>query len=1411
MGTSFLNDWIKNHSWSLTPVKGEDTLRFEQEISQLSVDAAMVVRILGLSASAIQEHTLSRMFLAQSLSRWDPYPTPSQHKKVMAIAEGLIQKEWLRQTGQGHRLFSLSKTQHAPMINRNSDKRGMVNSLEKNITIGGDFRGSDPLFILENPFLVKPFLLFLLYSDQPLEIEKILSNPKSHIRDKTVRSVLLQEVFLLFDPDWFQQKSLPLRILLVDLLFHELFSYGGPVFPFQDILQRILAESEKTPLSPVWKEKVQNLVRKLRMFCTAEFTRFLPETNENQDQGVTGLCLSGLRALKSGAFQQSDTFFQQALKLHKKCLGKRKITLPPPFQDFFFLEKILNPDSDYKKILQELEGDNNLTAITRDLESRDSVRLRLWEILNGIDHSGDNRTVDDMVLSLPTEEDLLTLFSGLLAYADRAAAGDSSGSKAMGPMVDLLGKNGWGIWATLFSELQVLYRISEGLLPPETPLEFLGVFRPVPQWKRTVSLLKKTFSLPEENPENHSTEPNQRILWLLVPSREAVNILPLEQKRMKSGRWGTPKPLSRKRLENPLTGFPDASSQELLPLGIYQSKFLYTYIQNKEQTLPLLDALVDHPHVYWNDPAGMPIKIRRAHPEIHAEKKGPVVEIRIHPASINGKRPAFLEWDPPRQITLLQMTGKEEILSRMIPDNLSIPEKASGEIRDLFRTLEGSITIFSEWTGDGLGREELPPDNRMRFLILPESEGYRVSLRIRPLGDETPAFTPGIGLPTIYGKIEEHPVLTRRDLSSERIRQNNLISALPSLGEDAPDDLEWLLDSPLALLTLLDEIHLLADPPVVEWPEGRQIRLSQSRKTSFDIIPVPRPEGFWLSGEMETEDHIPYSLSQIVTAYKMRSGRFLPLGEGEFLALSKSLLEQIGDIASHSHFEKGEVHIDTLSTGLLSLTSGSTLVKQKADWKKTVDRFHKSQSLDEPIPKTLEATLRPYQEEGFRWLSRLANWGAGACLADDMGLGKTIQILTLILSRAEKGPCLVVAPSSVVGNWASEAARFAPTLKIISLYEGNRREILENALPHQLILTSYTLLANEIDLLADVPFEVAVLDEAQSIKNADTQRAQAAYRLKANVRIAASGTPVENHLQELWSLFRFLNPGYLGAKETFREQFILPIEQNKDAATRLRLRKKIQPFLLRRMKHHVLEDLPPKTEINLSIELDPEERALYETIRQEAIDQVESSPDPKGRSMILLSSLMKLRRAACNPFLVLPEKGFRPGAKINAFLELVSELRENNHRALVFSAFVDHLTLLKTALEEKSVPFLSLDGSTPQKERGRLIDRFQAGEGDLFLISLKAGGTGLNLTGADYVIHMDPWWNPAVEDQATDRAHRIGQSKPVTVYRLVSGKTIEEKILELHKVKRELADSLLEGADASVSMSLEMMMELLKS
>lgn len=462
-----------------------------------------------------------------------------------------------------------------------------------------------------------------------------------------------------------------------------------------------------------------------------------------------------------------------------------------------------------------------------------------------------------------------------------------------------------------------------------------------------------------------------------------------------------------------------------------------------------------------------------------------------------------------------------------------------------------------------------------------------------------------------------------------------------------------------------------------------------------------------------------------------------------------------------------------------------------------VRRLNEARQAQAEPPRTLRAKLRPYQLAGYGWLCAMEGAGFGGILADDMGLGKTLQALAMLLRAKERGErvrALVVCPASLQLNWQMEAARFAPSLRceVLAGTASARRAAIAREDAPELLITSYDQLRRDTQAYHGVTFSHVLLDEAQSIKNASSQAARAAKALTARSRFALTGTPIENRLSELWSIFDFLMPGYLPPYKRFRERFEAPIVQEDDERARQSLRQLVSPFILRRMKRDVLTDLPEKVEMVMSSEMTPEQRRLYAAHAAKLAGELDAGEEGAQRRMQIFAGLLRLRQLCCDPRLCL--EGYAGGSgKLEQCVELCVSAAGEGHRILLFSQFTSMLDLLRPRLEREGLSTFLLTGDTDKAERMELVERFNAGGADVFLISLKAGGTGLNLTGADMVIHYDPWWNTAAQNQATDRAHRIGQTRGVEVIKLIASGSIEERILRMQQEKAELSDGILSG------------------
>lgn len=549
---------------------------------------------------------------------------------------------------------------------------------------------------------------------------------------------------------------------------------------------------------------------------------------------------------------------------------------------------------------------------------------------------------------------------------------------------------------------------------------------------------------------------------------------------------------------------------------------------------------------------------------------------------------------------------------------------------------------------------------------------------------------------------------------------------------------------------------------------------------------------------------------------RLRSGKIAVIDTGAVEELQEVLL----DCAPQQHADG--YRLQNAQAGFLESTLKNRLgweIQAPAPWRERALQQSGTVPREVPPLRDLEKVLRPYQKEGVAWLNFLRRNHFGGILADEMGLGKTLQILAFIQavirapangvtpqgaegSESGRRSTLVVCPTSLVHNWVAEARKFTPELRVLALHGAERHKLFSQIGDADLVVTSYALIRRDTEQYRGIEFDTVVLDEAQHIKNRQTQNAQSVKSIRARHRVVLTGTPLENSVLDLWSIFDFLMPGYLGSAKDFRERYELPIVRDKNQEVQSRLARRVRPFLLRRLKRDVAQDLPPKIEQVAYCELTDDQRALYQQVldasRREIVEAVETNGAQKSR-MVVLTALLRLRQICCDLRLLNLENvdAAKASGKLELFGELLQEVLDGGHRVLVFSQFVSMLHLLRERLEAEAIDYCYLDGSTPN--RAETVERFQKdGAIPVFLISLKAGGVGLNLTGADTVIHFDPWWNPAVEDQAADRAHRIGQRRVVTSYKLITRGTVEEKILNLQARKRGVTEGLLSGEDQLV-------------
>ena len=897
-------------------------------------------------------------------------------------------------------------------------------------------------------------------------------------------------------------------------------------------------------------------------------------------------------------------------------------------------------------------------------------------------------------------------------------------------------------------------------------------------------------------------------VWRDPEARNAYVIEPREQRRDARGQWTRGKAVALKRIKDESRTLSFLLPQDQAVIGCIRENW-----RGHELNFDAaLQALVGHPLVFWSEAEvdqATRMEVVAGQPELHVTRRGQTLELKLNPPLAEGD--VMVQVEGLFRVRVITITPAHRKLAEILGEGLCVPLGAEAQVLQALRAVAPMVTVHSDVAvkDDAARRAGLAPvpgDPRIHLLLMPFHQGLKAQVRVEPLAG-CGYHVPGEGGANLMVEQRGEMRLVARNLAAEAAAAEALLAALPTLPLDEGRS-EWMIDDPEGCMNLLLELEAAKGLATVQWPEGG--RLSPPRTLGLDAMTLTvKRNGNWFDaeGELQLDQGQVASLHDLLVAAEQSGSRFVRLGDGRVYALAETFRRRLDDLRALGEAAGAGLRLHSLSAlaleGLAEELGGFT---PDAAWKGMVEKLHGALGPEAALPAGLRADLRHYQLEGYQWMQRLAGAGLGACLADDMGLGKTVQTLALLLARAGAGPALVVAPTSVCSNWELEAAVFAPELKVQRFGEGDREAALQAAGPFDVYICTYGLLPLEAERLQRVAWATVVLDEGQNIKNAFTKRSQAVMDLQAGFRLVLSGTPVENHLAELWNLFRFLNPGLLGSLEQFRKRFQEPIERDQDRQALGRLRRMVAPFLLRRTKSEVLKELPPRTEIVLELEPSEAEAAFLEALRRQSLDALDQGP---GQTLQVLAALMRLRRACCNPLLVQPGVAI-PSSKLEAFLDLVDELRESDHRALVFSQFVDHLGLLRQALDERGVTYQYLDGSTPARKRAAAVKAFQGGAGELFLISLKAGGTGLNLTAADYIIHMDPWWNPAVEDQASDRAHRIGQTRPVTVYRLVLKGTVEQKILRLHEHKRQLADDILSEGAMAASLDAQALLALLK-
>ena len=1255
-----------------------------------------------------------------------------------------------------------------------------------------------------------------LYGKDPSFINKQIEDYRNYNNNTekiVIENILEQICNNPFDENWF--KTLP----------QELYERSIASILFNSTLKLVDCEDAFMMLDEECCESEKYASDYLNLVLTEQFL-LRGDTEEAQDSleriseeyQNNAATYWGWLSFVRGENEQAIKYYTNTLKALRKATGKRSIYFNTMGGLFFILALLkdgsaerLEEAEEYATLMSR-ESDHWLTFIY--------ARLKMVLQVQQGDITQKELVVSSYIATVEEENSLQTLFCSLCLYWMDIDSAKKKLPDILEPLYrrSLTSSHHWIAMETaeLLSRLKPSsnYKQQAEALREDSGIQtIVDLIQPQAAWEMCLNALANLQKQPQNSVKPES---EMRLAWFITFSFIRCGLQPKEQKINAKGEWSKGRAIALKRLSSGLAEFDYVTPQDMRVCSCIQTynEGYYgkvDYMFNEKAIL----ALIGHPTVFWEDTPNIRVEIVKGEPEllVKKEKQGRLT-LEFSPKLPESQNILHIK-ETPTRIKVIEIKAEHRRIAEIIgKDNkLNVPAIAEKQVLAAINAVSGIVTVHSDIGGGLENAEEVPAQTLPHIHLLPANSGLKITLLSRPFTQGGPYFRPGAGGETVIAEIEGKRLQTKRNLAEEKQLAQAVITACPTLTRIEEQDGEWTIEEAEDCLELLLELQTLGNSVVMAWPEGEKLRVSHNADLKdFNLSIQRQQDWFAATGELKLNDDLVLDMQQLLALLEKTPSRFIPLGDGQFLALTQEFRKRLDELRMFSEKHGKGMRFHPLATlGLEDFVDEVGKLKADKHWKEHIQKLKEMKDLQPELPSTFQAELRDYQMDGFCWLARLAHWGVGACLADQMGLGKTVQALAVILRNAHAGPTLIVAPTSVCMNWVSEAQKFAPTLNILQFSGANRQKLLDGLQPLDMLVCSYGLLQQEevSQMLAQVQWQTIVLDEAQSIKNMATKRSQAAMNLKANFKVLTTGTPIENHLGELWNLFRFINPGLLGSFESFNQRFANPIERYQDKQARNKLKKLIQPFLLRRTKNQVLSELPSRTEILLHVELSREEKAFYEALRRQAISKLtESNADAGQKHLQVLAEIMKLRRACCNPSLVMPDTELS-SSKLQLFGEVLGELLENRHKALVFSQFVDHLHIIRDYLDKQSIKYQYLDGSTPMAERKRSVDAFQAGDGDVFLISLKAGGTGLNLTAADYVIHTDPWWNPAVEDQASDRAHRIGQQRPVTIYRLVAKDTIEDKIVELHHRKRDLADSLLEGTDMSGKISTEALLQLI--
>ena len=1405
------------------PLKEPD---FMKKYNALPFLEKKILQTLSIAYARLTQTQLLDCFVALDIKtedgqRFDSGTKNARFKLLRSSLDALLEDDLLN--GRSRSVLLVNRgyieivTRHLVAENKFA---AMAGTIEKTVNLSEEGLAREPSLSMDQLMAGMRILFYQEKVDQAIALyEKVIHR----VSDQETLPMVWQRICCYpFDPDWFRRLPPEIHTSLLEEPYLRNIECWRQNDSHGDYLESLVMEgSEKC--EPDLEAAVLE-----KWMLTGQQNRlddWLGKHGKKSNHLENGLCLQGWIAFCKGKNATSISLYEKALDLLNKRRKAKKRVFFSHFMGFFYLLALIKEGSDDT-------FSRARTCLAMGM-SREYAFETICDLLGGLlDYlQGNARGADSILMHhvwISSWNDSTDLTPNFFTFFSHYWVDREEAKKELASVKKLhkRAKENHYVWfaGELEGLIQSLSKPGSQTGTKKNPSCLVGLTSESSVWEHTLNALlclnKKP--VPEKRVKKQDKDHDQRMAWFLeYDNNGECAISPREQKRNARGVWTKGRPIALKRLCDEIRTFPYLTAQDKKICGhIYAHSYKDGWYTNVEYIFDddYMPDVVGHPYLFLSDGTTR-MELVHGKPELIVSKKeNDQFTLAVSPRpQRHFKAKHVVVQDTPTRIKLVSLDAKYQAIADILGREASFPASAKDKIIQVMDALAGDITIHSDIQGGSSSVSEAKADPTVHVQLSPLGQGLKLSMVVRPLGEDGPSYPPGIKGNNVIARVNGIQMKTTRELGIEKELAVRLINGCPTLAAAEENQGEWHFPGVEESLELIQELGARAEAGdvVLEWPEGKPFELVGNVSFNNCRLNIRGGEDwFTMTGQVEVDERLTLEMGMLLEYLGKSTTRFLEIKPGRFVELTRAFRKRLQALDRYSVRDGKGVRFHPLSAlALEGFFQEAGTVRTDKKWKAHIAKL---QSQTDPLlaaPSTLNAELRNYQLEGINWMNCLSDWGVGACLADDMGIGKTMQTLAMLIRHAPQGPSLVIAPTSVCANWIAEANRFAPCLNLIAFGGNKRKKLLEDAGSFDVLICSYGLMQQKkaATMLSAVSWQMVVLDEAQAIKNFASQRSRSVMELTAAFKVILTGTPIENHLGELWNLFQFINPGLLGSLERFNETFAHPIEKEGDAQARKDLKRLIQPFILRRTKAQVLEELPPRTEILLDIDLSKEEMAFYEALRQQALERLSKDEDSQGgqKHLKILAEITKLRQACCHSELVNKEISLA-SSKLAVFAETLEELITNGHKTLVFSQFVGHLSIVRKYLDESGITYQYLDGSTPAAQRQKAIHRFQSGEGDVFLISLKAGGAGLNLTAADYVIHLDPWWNPAVEDQASDRAHRIGQRRPVTVYRLITRGTVEEKIVQMHRRKRKLADSLLTGSDVSGKMSAEELLALIQ-